>query len=212
MTLLDGVGYLFAAYVTVSCVRHLAKGGLKNDYAVFKGRTWRTWALILAGDIAAIGILILAAVGSTYAPPWLSYSWLMLLAPKNQPVQATNQMLAGAQIPLFGVVFVIILMLNLPRLAALEEDEFREGTKDWKDAIPRSLKFGLMHMIVGVPLWCGLALAIPGMWFTSQYFKGGVSRSTMAHALYNFMLASLLSVYVFWTNYQTIAAAFHKHR
>jgi len=192
------VGYVFAAAVTISCVRHLYKGGLKDDLHVFRGRTWKDWAEVLVGNCFAIGALYGCYVMSRFGPNFLNWSWLTLLS-DGKHVQAGNQMVMGATIPYFGVVFLILLMLNLPRLAAAEEEEFRQGTKDWWHAIPRSLMFGMMHMVVGVPLWCGLALSIPGMWFTRQYFKGGISRSTMTHAAYNLMLASVLFVAVITT-------------
>jgi hypothetical protein len=204
MSLVSLVGYLFAAYVTVTCVRRLAKGGLKEDFSVFKGRTWQTWIQVLVGDVLAVSVLTIAAIYSDRAPNWLQFSWLTLLAGKGEQVQSSNLMLAGAQIPLFGIPFILLLVLNLPQFAAAEEEMFRDGTKDWLQAIPRSLGFGLMHMIVGVPLWCGLALAVPGMWFTAQYFKGGLSRSTMAHAVYNFMLIGVLFWYVLFLNYQSL--------
>jgi hypothetical protein len=212
MSLVSIVGYVFAAAVTVSCIRHLARGGLKDDFAVFRGQSWKTWLEVAVGDLAAISVLAVVVVVSPYAPAWLQFSWLMLLAGKGETVQATNQMIVGAQIPLFGIAFVLLLILNLPRLAAAEEDEFRLGTKNWLHAIPRSLAFGLMHMIVGLPLWCGLALAIPGMWFTAQYFRGGVMRSTMAHALYNFMLVGVLFVYVVISNFQMLSPGVHSHK
>jgi hypothetical protein len=185
------VGYLFAAAVTISCVRHLYRGGLKEDFKVFQNRTWKDWLEVLVGNCAAIAGLVGCYYLSRFGPKFLDWSWISLLS-SDKHSQGANQVVIGATIPYFGIVFLLLLMLNLPRLAAAEEDEFRYGTKNWWHAVPRSLTFGLMHMVVGVPLWCGLALSVPGMWFTRQYFKGGVERSTMTHAVYNFMLAGVL--------------------
>jgi hypothetical protein len=200
MTPLNIVGYLFAAAVTYSCVQYLRDGGLKEDLQVFKGRSPKEWAEIVVGDLAAVGALIGLYTLSFAAPKMaqgvLQFSWMQLLATKGENAQGSNQMLSGAMIPYFGPIFLLLLFVNLPRLAAAEEEEFRLGTKNWKHAVPRSISFGLMHMIVGLPLSVALALSIPGMWFTSQYFKGGVARSTAAHAVYNMMLATVLFVYV----------------
>jgi hypothetical protein len=221
LTPLTIIGYLFATAVTVSCVLYLRSGSLKADISVFRGRSWKNWVEILAGDLAAISALYLcylavsmAKAGSFFAQV-LNFSWLQLLATKGEKAVGMNQMLAGAQIPWLGIPFVILLLVNLPRLAAAEEESYRLGTRDWKHAFPRSLSFGLMHMVVGVPLWCGLALSIPGLWFTLQYFRGGVSRSTMAHALYNMILASVLLVFVVYANIEeaeTSQRANSKHR
>jgi hypothetical protein len=199
------IGYVFATAVTFSCVRHLAKGGLKEDMAVFKGRSLVDWAEMIAGDLLSIAALFGCYYLSTFGPKFLHWSWISLLATKGEQPQGANQMIVGATIPYFGIAFLLLLFVNLPRLAANEEEVYRDGTKNWLDAIPRSLRFGLMHMIVGVPLWCGLALSLPGLWFTRQYFKGGVERSTMAHAIYNMMLASVLLVFVVLWNFGAVS-------
>jgi hypothetical protein len=203
------IGFGFAGMVTFSCARHLYRGGLKEDFKIFKDRKPAVWTEVILGDLLALTALITCAVFSDRLPKnsLLRWSWLDLVADKADAGHGSNQMIAGATIPFFGVLFVILLFLNLPRLAEAEEFSFRDGTKNWLHAIPRSLAFGLMHMVVGVPLWLGLALSVPGMWFTSQYFKGGVSRSTMAHSLYNMVIASGLFVYVLIDN-----AARLKHR
>jgi hypothetical protein len=200
------IGYCFAGMVTISCAHHLVKGGLKEDFQVFKGRPAAVWAEVLLGDLVALAALIGCAMLSESLPKRniLRWSWLDLVADKGHMGEGANQMVAGATIPFFGVLFVILLFLNLPRLAEAEELSFRDGTKDWLHAVPRSLGFGLMHMVVGVPLWLGLALAAPGMWFTSQYFKGGVSRSTMAHGIYNMVLVIALFVYVLLANFSNL--------
>jgi hypothetical protein len=39
--------------------------------------------------------------------------------------------------------------------------------------------------------------SIGGLWFTHQYFKGGTTRSTTYHAVYNSMLVAALFVSLF---------------
>jgi hypothetical protein len=127
--------------------------------------------------------------------PLLNFSWLQLLGTKQHPEAGGNLMISGAlEIPLVGLFFLVLLFLNLPRLARYEEDAFRRGTKNWKDGCLRSLRFGLVHCLVGVPICYGLGLGIGGLWFTWHYFKGGVRRSTTVHALYNATLLLALAV------------------
>ena len=47
-------------------------------------------------------------------------------------------------------------------------------TRTWLQGIYRSLVFGLAHLPMGIPLGAALALSIGGLWFTYQYFRGGV--------------------------------------
>jgi hypothetical protein len=107
-----------------------------------------------------------------------------------------NLVLAGTEIRYFPIVFVTLLFVNLPRLARMEEEDFRKGTRNWAHAVPRSLRFGLYHCFVGVPLFAGVALALPGLWFTLQYFKGGTDRSTLYHTAYNMVVLGVVLGFV----------------
>ena len=64
-----------------------------------------------------------------------------------------------------------MLFLALPALALAEEELFRRHTEDDSHArrAGRQLSFGLMHLIVGVPLAAGLALTISGFYFMAVY-------------------------------------------
>ena len=60
--------------------------------------------------------------------------------------------------------------------------------------IVRSITFGLVHCIIGVPIGVGLALSLAGVWFTIQYIKGGLDRSTLYHSAYNLNIALIVLV------------------
>ncbi len=195
MTVVDVIKYAFTAGVTYSCVRYAVSGEMKQDYLLFKGHNTKSWAEIIATNLLILAITLgLIVAVYVYGPAVFRWSWIMLFATKDD--QGTNLNLAGTQIPFFGPIFMVLLLLNFPRLARYEEEEFRDGTKDWKDAIPRSIKFGLWHCLVGVPLCGGILLAIPGFWFTRQYFRGGVDRSTLYHSVYNMILGLVVLYFV----------------
>jgi hypothetical protein len=56
----------------------------------------------------------------------------------------------------------------------------------------RSLTFGLVHCLAGVPLGVGLAITLAGLWFSWQYKKGGIERSTIYHSTNNLIAAILI--------------------
>ena len=164
---------------------------------IFLGRTFAEWAKAIALDAIEVVLVIAAIVGLMELGPVMRFSWLNLLAKGAE--EGTNLMVAPAQLPWFGIVFIGLLALNIPRLARREEEMFRRGKKGWQDVAFRSLKVGLIHMVVGVPLGAALALWIAGMFFSWRYFAGGVRESTFYHTLHNgvilgFLASTLLSI------------------
>jgi hypothetical protein len=110
--------------------------------------------------------------------------------------------------------FWFLLTLALPYLAKGEEETFRSLVFGTKNRIVTSIKFGLVHMVVGVPLFVALILSIVGYIFSIFYVKAfykavkvnaetadkvAVNVSTSVHAKYNFLiitLGSLLAILV----------------
>lgn len=165
---------------------------------VFVRQKPSVWLWSLAGGLAALTLVLVCAVSlMEWSPRVFGWSWLSMLATESDgPVSGQNLNLSAVKIRWFGVLFTALLALNIPRLARLEEAAFRRGTKSWTDALPRSLKFGFMHMIVGVPVAAGLCLTLSGLWFTWNYFRGDVRRSTFAHALYNYIVLIALAYFL----------------
>jgi membrane protease YdiL (CAAX protease family) len=118
---------------------------------------------------------------------WLDHSWQYHLSNGKSGSLATMPL----SLPFIGVLAYCILLCYLPYGAYVEEEVFRKGTIGWKDGVRRSLIFGLVHCTMGVNLVVGLALTIPGLWFTLQYFRGGVERSTIYHLSYNLVVITL---------------------
>lgn len=198
MTPLSILGLLFTAWVTVNLVRNIRSGVLWRDYAalrVLKGWRWLpallgSWLVLVV--VVAVGILLVAAW-----PQVMGWSWLMLLATKEEaPTAGRNLMVSGLQIPWFAWVFLLLMAINVPGLAMNEELMFRKGRKKPGVIAYQSVKFGLVHCLVGVPIGFGLALGIGGFWFALQYLRGGVRRSTAYHALHNWTLLSLAGLWL----------------
>ncbi|MBL8059460.1 MAG: hypothetical protein JNK63_01950 [Chthonomonas sp.] len=192
MTILDVVKALFTLLVTANFILYARSGQAKRHLTIFVRRSVADWTKALALATLEVTVVCLAIFTiMQFGPTPMRFSWLSLLA-KGQ--EGANLMVAPAQIPWFGIIFVGLLALNLPRLARREEEMFRRGTKDWQDATFRSLKFGLIHMVVGVPLGAALALWIAGMFFSWRYFVGGIRESTFYHTLHNGVILGFLAI------------------
>ncbi len=63
------------------------------------------------------------------------------------------------------------LALAVPLLARQEELWFRSGTETSSlvETLARSLLFGLVHVLAGVPVAAALALSVPGLVFATVY-------------------------------------------
>lgn len=118
--------------------------------------------------LAALTLAAYAAIST--AVPATNISWISLMSGGGSSgEEGTNILIASATLPILGPIFIALLVFDMPLLTSLEERLFRGGTSSYLGAIPRSLVFGLAHCLVGVPVAAGLAIAIPGMWFSRQY-------------------------------------------
>lgn len=99
-----------------------------------------------------------------------------------------------------GLAFGVLLIFNVPGLAAIEELLFRQGLADWSNAIGWSVMFGFIHIIAGVPVSVCCALVLAGLWYSAQYFNGGLLGATVHHTTSNELFILLLLVIRFRTD------------
>lgn len=199
MSLAEIVTVLFTAYITVDMARYLRSGELRTDFWVFRTlKRWR-WIGAVVGSVALVAVTF--AIGVTLysnLAPVARWSWLLLLQnPTHPEPQAGNLMTAGIKIPWFALVFFPLLALNIPRLAKREEEVFRHGIRSVPQALFKSIKFGFVHAVVGVPLGFCTALIIPGLAFSWIYTKGGTRLSAAWHAVYNYIVLTLAFVLLY---------------
>ncbi len=158
---------------------------------------WHHFKAIRPGIVfhnLAVVVCVLTASIVLNSAPFLNSSWLHLLPGENN---STNLMAAPLSLRIVGPMFWMLLMLSVPLLAHAEEEMFRAGTRDWADGCKRSVLFGLCHCVMGVSLGTGLALSLPGLWFYLCYRRGGVERSTLNHAIYNWIVFGIIGVLMF---------------
>ena len=182
--------YGFSLLIIGSLLFPLLKGKMQPYFYLFRLLRFR----MVFKSVFVVCAVVLTAVALGTLFPFLDRSWLYLIPVSNG--ESTNIAVMPATLKYVGLVFLVILALCLPRFAYAEEVKYRHGTQDWRDGFKRSLRFGLAHCIMGVPLYVGLALTVGGLWFTHQYFKGGVERSTAYHLAYNLLVLTLLSTYL----------------
>ena len=193
MTVLEGLGAGVAALLTVNFALNLRSSELKTAYRAL--RTIRGWRALGAVLQAAAVLFMVVALGLSLIAVWphvMGFSWLRLLAtPAEAPAAGTNLMTSGLRVPGFAWVFWLLLVANVPRLAKNEERAFRQGHRKLGPVLWQSVKFGLAHCLVGVPVGIGLAMTISGLWMAWHYLRGGVRRATAYHAVHNwFVLAT----------------------
>ena len=170
------------------------------------------WSFLMVIGVMTT-VVTLASVG---LPKFMTWSWISMLSGDGTDVQGGNIMAApfkSGSVIIIGI-FWLLLTLALPYLAKGEEEGFRSLVFGTKKRIIASIKFGLVHMIVGVPLFVALILAVAGYIFSIFYVKAfnkaakvdpysadkvAILASTSVHAKYNFLIitiGSLLAILV----------------
>ncbi|AFZ15998.1 hypothetical protein [Allocoleopsis franciscana] len=174
-------------------------------------------ALIIVAITITLGVVVYLLV-----PEFLRWGWGSLIFGNSgnvalQPLTTASQ--AGQKISeihgsgfdyrwIFMIPVWMIFILGFPFWAEVEEKIFRQGVHSWKGITMSSIKFGLIHLIMGIPLCWALTLSVPGFLFACRYkyayhrhlrqFKdeakaqeAGVRASTADHAIYNAILITL---------------------
>jgi hypothetical protein len=162
------------------------------------------WSFLMVVGVMTT-VITLASIG---LPKFMTWSWISMLgdgAPSGNIMAAPFK---SGSVIIIGI-FWLLLTLALPYLAKGEEKTFRGLIFGTKRRIITSIKFGLVHMIVGVPLFIALILAVVGYIFSIFYVKAfykaakvdpytaddvAINVSTSVHAKYNFLIITLGSV------------------
>ncbi len=157
--------------------------------------------LYVAQNVGVLAIVVTGAAGLLALDnPILNWSWWTWLASQvGDSTGGGNIIAAPLAYPWLAVPFVLLLAYTLPNLAHGEELTFRKGTKGWRDGVPRSILFGMVHCLVGVPLAVALPLSIGGLWFTRQYLQHGIDRSTTHHLTYNSIVLMAIAMLLVFT-------------
>ncbi|WP_261225314.1 hypothetical protein [Ancylothrix sp. D3o] len=179
----------------------------------------------LRAFLIAVTTITLAIGVYPFVPKFLRWGWGSLISsgPTNVLLQPFDTMekvgaasVAQGSSVNWGAVLIVlfwaVLVFILPFWAQTEELIFRKGVNSWGKICVKSLQFGLTHLIVGIPIYMGFVLAVPGFLFAWRYKyvhdrflkkieddelkaqEAGVAASTADHAIYNAILISLLAL------------------
>lgn len=154
--------------------------------------------------LTATAVIILLQV------PILDWGWWSALGGLGNPVTGGTERTTGTPLEwIVPLIFLTLLLPALPLFAEAEERMFRLGAERrsrW-GRVRRSVEFGLVHAIIGIPIGAALGLSVSGMYFTRSYLRefartgdqeAAMKESTRAHTAYNAtVIALVVAVIVF---------------
>lgn len=148
--------------------------------------------------------VVIAVATALITLPGLSWGWWSALGGEGNPVFASSESTIGTVWEwLIPLLFMGLLFPALPLFAFAEERAFRAGAEHWSTGrrVFKTMQFGLVHALIGIPIGAALALAIGGAYFMWTYLRrfratGSASEalieSATAHAVYNALIVILL--------------------
>lgn len=197
------VAFMVASEV-VGSLRRRGRGILQT-LALYRGIRTRH---VLQGLAALVATVVAAALLAAVLHPFpaATTGWWQLLGGNGNVLFASSTATgteATGLLRFLALVIPFALLLIIPRLVRLEEQIFRRGRQrqPLRRQLQAQLLFGLAHMLLGVPLFIGLALAVTGGAYLAVYTRH-LSRSgsqglavlhvTRVHAAANVVVVSLV--------------------
>jgi hypothetical protein len=190
----------FVAVRLAGGLRHATGPGRSLTIEIVRGIGWRhVWPVpfVLAAVVTVAGLLV--------AVPGLDVGWWTALGGTGNPVTGGAEVTTGTAWEwIVPVAFLTMLLPAVPLFAHAEERIFRGGAESqsvgrraW-----RTLQFGLVHVVVGIPIGVALALTVGGAWFLHVYVRsvalvgrrGATLESARAHAAYNGVIVVLVLI------------------
>ena len=200
---------LFLTLLAFLLVMHAL--GSPGSYTALRS-VWEKIHLAMLKEIVPVVVVTVAIAVFFYMyVPFMQYGYLgmnMTMAPFST---------AGLKTVL---IFFVMILLAIPKLALIEEEMFRKGILEWKRIVRKSILFGLMHLLAGIPIAAAVALMVPGLYFGFTYkraFERSVNadrmhpdhahdeallESTAYHTAYNYFIVTVALGGVFFKYWQ----------
>lgn len=178
---------------------------------------WRRFRIRIFLESLAIITAMMTALVLLWNIPLLRFGWTNLLyehggnilfSPALEGIGAGN-----INIRIGAIAFLAVMLILIPALSIAEENMFRTGHLGIGSTLVQSVKFGLVHCLVGIPLAAGIALIVPGFFFARKYeraYRNALRKNTQGqrrpdsiatiesatyHAMYNtIILCGLVTV------------------
>ena len=182
----------------------------------FIWQVWKRFRIKMFFEVFGIILLMVVAIIALLEVPGLKYGWANLFFSGGGNILVAPILDASGSasilIRLVVPLFFFALMLMLPFLSRSEERRFRKGYNEWGSILKQSVKFGLMHCLVGIPLAAGIGLIITGFFLGYKYKRAFDSKaatlnysqaedeavmvSTTYHTMYNSILVTVMLIVV----------------
>lgn len=212
MKISDIIYYIFIFGVFVYNI-YVSINQRKKDNIVYRvvylTKPW-DWLLAICIIIPLITVVILL---KPYVPSFLNWNWLNLLGsgPGSAVVNAGNanvavlKVVASESYTWVAIPIYLFFLYFLPKAAYWEEYVFRRHNMRFLGIVLKNIQFGLLHCVMGVPIYIGLLLSILGIVFSIRYLAAyhrnfdhdeSTLSCTSLHAKYNIILVTLLFIAV----------------
>lgn len=231
---------LLSLYVVLFVAREVAENWSERRFA---WEVWRRWRIHMFFEVVLLLVLTIIGIGilDTFVPITRLNIFNIWAVPKHglptaliatspstatspeSALRSTNVLLLPVNMMLstsfailrwVSLAFLILILLLLPFFAHWEEEEFRRGYHGFWPVIRRSIQFGLVHCLVGIPLSAGLVLCFSGLFYAWKYKRArhrqivlgkhdtaedeGVMVATAYHTLYNSVVLAII-IATAWT-------------
>jgi hypothetical protein len=162
------------------------------------------WRHIWPVPFVLTAVIVAASVLMTV--PGLDWGWWSMIGGEGNPVFGSSDATAGSALEwVIPLVFMAMLLPALPLFAHAEERMFRRGAQSWSPARRafKTLQFGMVHALIGIPLGAALALSIGGVYFMGVYLRafrvsGSTATATLesstAHTAYNGVIIGIVII------------------
>lgn len=199
------------SFLIISLTLYTAFKDYKKDSSLIKKVYFERPLDYLWSFLMLVGVSILVFTCMSFdLPKFMTWSWFSLFSSDKSGGNVITTAFNGQSI-VFIVLFWSILTLALPYLAKGEEEVFRSGVFGIKNRLLVNLKFGILHMIMGVPLFVALILSVVGYVYSifyirtfNEYTKKGLDfessnnfalqASTSVHTKYNLIIVTIAAV------------------